>query len=189
MVLPARRLEPDFPLPVWFAGLWFYLKSFLYLCYVYMLGIEPSPYSTATMVEILYFAVTMVPCLLLGLAMWNEREKYYIPAVVFLGIDTPFLLYHVMRLDQGGFLDSGLTKVLEFGSLGLNVVALGCLWATYRRRRAKLSDPHPANPSNEKPMIFCCNHSEPKRVSPEDSNVVRAGIFDNKTCLLATDKS
>jgi hypothetical protein len=134
---PDRRLDPGFPLPVWFAGLWFYLKSFLYLCYVYMLGIEPSPFSTPAMVEIVYFSATMVPALLLGLAMWNEKEKYYLPALVFLGIDTPFLFYHVMRLDQGGFLDSGLTKVLEFGSLALNVIALGWLMGYLSARKSK----------------------------------------------------
>lgn len=134
---PDRRLELDFPLPVWFAGLWFYLKSFLHLCYVYMLGIEPPPYSTPAMVEIVYFSVTMVPCVLLGLALWNEKEKYYFPAVVFLGIDTPFLLYHVMRLAQGGFLDSGLTKVLEFGSLALNVIALGWLMGYLSAKKSK----------------------------------------------------
>jgi hypothetical protein len=134
---PDRRLDTDFPLPVWFAGLWFYLKSFLYLCYVYMLGIEPPPFSTPAMVEIVYFSATMVPALLLGLAMWNEKEKYYFPAIAFLVVDTPFLFYHVMRLDQGGFLDSGLTKVLEFGSLALNVIALGWLMGYLSAKKSK----------------------------------------------------
>jgi hypothetical protein len=125
---PQRRFDPDFPLAFWFAGLWFYLKSFLYLCYIYMLGLEPPPYSTAVDFEIVYFAVTMIPALLLGLALWNEKKRFLIPAIIFLMIDTPVLLYHVIRLGQEGFLDSGLTRVLEFGSLVLNVVALGWLF-------------------------------------------------------------
>ncbi len=134
---PDRRFEPDFPLPVWFAGLWFYLKSFLYLCYVYMLGLEPPPYSIFATVEIVYFGAMIVPCLLLGRAMWNEREKYYFPAAVFLCIDTPFLLYHVIRLAEGGLLDSLITKVFEFGSFGLNVIALGWLLGFLVARKSK----------------------------------------------------
>ena len=72
---PQRRFDPNFPLAFWFAGLWFYLKSFLYLCYIYMLGLEPPPYSTDVVFEIVYFAVTMVPALLLGLALWNEKKR------------------------------------------------------------------------------------------------------------------
>jgi hypothetical protein len=125
---PQRRFDADFPLAFWFAGLWFYLKSFLYLCYIYMLGLEPPPYSTAVDFEIVYFAVTMIPALLLGLALWNEKKGAVIPAMIFLMVDTPVLLYHVIRLGQEGFLDSGLTRVLEFGSLVLNVVALGWLF-------------------------------------------------------------
>jgi hypothetical protein len=140
-LFPERRLTPDFPLPVWFAGLWFYLKSFLYLCYVYMLGIEPPPYSFATTVEIGYFAAAMVPSLLLGLAMWNEREGSYSLAVAFLGVDTPFLMYHIYRLAEGGYLDSGLTKALEFGSLGLNAIALAWLigYMSAKKSRAERS--------------------------------------------------
>ncbi|MGO9568310.1 MAG: hypothetical protein ACLP5H_12285 [Desulfomonilaceae bacterium] len=125
---PQRRFDFDFPLAFWFAGLWFYLKSFLYLCYIYMLGLDPPPYSTAVDFEIVYFAVTMIPALLLGLAMWNEKKWAVMPAIVFLMVDTPVLLYHVIRLGQEGFLDSDLTRVLEFGSLVLNVVALGWLF-------------------------------------------------------------
>jgi hypothetical protein len=125
---PQKRFDPHFPLPVWFAGLWLYLKSFLYLCYLYMLGIDPPPYSTAVIIEMVYFGLMMVPALLLALALWHNREKFYWAAVVFLAIDTPFLIFHVIRLSQGGFLDSGLTKVLEFGSLFLNMIALGWLF-------------------------------------------------------------
>ncbi|HMK37279.1 MAG TPA: hypothetical protein VK463_19555 [Desulfomonilaceae bacterium] len=142
---PAERFAPDFPLAVWFAGLWFYLKSFLYVSYVYMLGLEPPPYTGATLVEIIYFLVTMVPFLLLGMAMWNRKEKFYVPAVVLLGIDTPFLLFHVFRLAQGGFLDSGLTKVLEFGSLGLNVVALAWLIGYLSARKSMAAKSAPKN--------------------------------------------
>jgi len=34
-----RRFELDFPLVFWFAGLWLFLKSFLCLCYLYMMGL------------------------------------------------------------------------------------------------------------------------------------------------------
>ena len=71
---PQRRFDPNFPLAFWFAGLWFDLKSFLYLCYIYMLGLEPPPYSTDVVFEIVYFAVTLVPALWLGLALWNEKK-------------------------------------------------------------------------------------------------------------------
>ena len=40
---PVRRFDADFPLSYWFAGLWLYLKGFLYFCYFYMQGIEPPP--------------------------------------------------------------------------------------------------------------------------------------------------
>lgn len=141
---PQRRFDSDFPLAFWFAGLWFYLKSFLYLCYVYMLGLEPPPYSTIVDFEIVYFAVTMIPALLLGLALWNEKKSVVIPAIVFLMVDTPVLLYHVIRLGQEGFLDSGLTRVLEFGSLLLNVVALGWLFG-HRSIGKTLSMKRPAS--------------------------------------------
>jgi hypothetical protein len=126
-LFPRGRFDPDFPLALWFAGLWFYLKSFLYVCYLYMLGLDPPPYSGPVMVEIVYFAVTIIPTFLLGLTLWNEKKWIVTWAIVFLIIDTPVLLFHVMRLEAAGYLDSGLTKVLEFGSLVFNVVALGWL--------------------------------------------------------------
>jgi hypothetical protein len=124
---PQRRFDLDFPLALWFAGLWFYLKSFLYLCYVYMLGTEPGPYDQWMWIEIGYFAAGVVPSLLLGLALWNEKKNLVWLAVAFLIIDTPMLTFHVLRLAHAGFLDSGLTKFLEFGSLGLNFASLGWL--------------------------------------------------------------
>lgn len=126
-LFPGRRFDSDFPLALWFAGLWFYLKSFLYVCYLYMLGLDPPPYSGPIIVEIVYFAVTIVPAFLLGLMLWNERKRVTTWAIAFLFVDTPMLLFHVLRLEAAGYLDSGLTKVLEFGSLVLNVIALGWL--------------------------------------------------------------
>jgi hypothetical protein len=134
---PQRRFDLDFPLALWFAGLWFYLKSFLYLCYVYMMGTEPRPYDQWTWFEIGYFAAAMIPSLLLGLAMWREKYNLLWLALLFLIIDTPVLTFHVMRLAQGGFLDSGLTKFLEFGSMGLNFVSLGWLFGYASIRRAE----------------------------------------------------
>lgn len=135
---PERRFEEDFPMALWFAGLWFYLKSFLYLCNVYMAGLEPPPYRGFTLVEIAYFAAAIIPAFLLGFAMWREKKKFIIPAVLFLVVDTPFLFMHVMNLYKLGFLDSALTKVLEFGALFINVMALGCLvgYATLMNRRS-----------------------------------------------------
>ncbi len=126
---PKRRFDPDFPLAFWFAGLWFYLKSFLYLCYLYMIGTEPPPYTSSEIVEIVYFGVALLPCLYMGAALWNEKKWVVIPAIFFLVVDTPFLLFHVLRLAEAGFLESGLTRALEFGSLVLNVTALGWLIA------------------------------------------------------------
>lgn len=126
-MFPRRRFDPDFPLAFWFAGLWFYLKAFLYLCYLYMLGLEPTPYTTHAQIEIAYFAVALIPALLLGYALWNERARFVIPAILFLVIDTPMLIFHVYQTAQAGYLDSTLAQVLEFGSLLLNVVALGWL--------------------------------------------------------------
>jgi len=123
---PLRRFNTDFPLVLWFAGLWFYLKSFLYLCYVYMFGLEPQPLPADSMFEVVYFALMIIPCLLLGMAMWNERRRYIVPAVAFLALDTPVLLYHIWRLNEAGYLDAGLTSVLELGSLTLNIISL--LW-------------------------------------------------------------
>ena len=126
-LFPKRRFDLDFPLALWFAGLWFYLKSFLYVCYLYMLGLDPPPYSSFIIVEIVYFAVAILPAFLLGLMLWNERKWIVNWAIAFLIIDTPMLIYHVWRLNAAGYLDSGLTNVLEFGSLVLNVIALGWL--------------------------------------------------------------
>lgn len=124
---PLRRFDTDFPLALWFSGLWFYLKSFLYVCYVYMLGTEPAPYELWTWIEIGYFAGAFIPALLLGYAMWNEKKNLVWAAILFLLIDTPLLVFHVMKLGETGFLESGLTKFLELGSLALNFVALGWL--------------------------------------------------------------
>ncbi len=136
---PDRRLEPDFPLALWLAGLWFYLKSFLYFCYVYMAGMEPPPYSPGVIAETVYFGAAIVPCILLGLAMWNEKKKFVLPAILFLGLDTPVLGLHVLRLAQAGFLDSGLTKAMELGSLMLDVVAFGWLVGYYTASRTSSS--------------------------------------------------
>lgn len=124
---PRRRFELDFPLVFWFAGLWLYLKSFLYLCYVYMMGIEPPPFPTSVIMEIIYFGAAMIPSLMLGAGLWHERKWVVVPAILFFGLDTPVLLIHVLRLASAGFLDSGLTKMLELGSLVLNVVSIGWL--------------------------------------------------------------
>ena len=132
---PRRRFDEDFPLAFWFAGLWFYLKSFLYLCYLYMIGTEPPPYSTSEIVEVAYFGVALLPSLLLGASLWNEKKWVVVPAIFFLVLDTPFLLFHVLRLAEAGFLESGLTRALEFGSLILNVVALA--WLIGYRAAAK----------------------------------------------------
>jgi hypothetical protein len=121
---PKSRFDADFPLVLWFVGLWLYLKSFLYLCYVYMFGLEPLPLPTASMVEAVYFLITIVPCLLLGRALWNDKRDFVVPAIVFMAIDTPFQMYHVLRLADAGYLDSGLTTVLEIGSLTLNIISL-----------------------------------------------------------------
>ncbi len=134
-LFPTSRFDYTFPLPIWFAGLWFYLKSFLYFCYVYNLGIEPTPYTPGAIFEILYFAGAMAPAFAFGLLLWNNRSQFLLPAVVFLGIDTPVLLFHVLRLGQAGYLDSGLTNVVEFGSLGLNVMAFGWLLSYWMTRR------------------------------------------------------
>jgi hypothetical protein len=136
---PQRRLDPHFPLALWFAGLWFYLKSFLYFCYVYMAGMDPPPYPPAVIAETIYFGVMIIPALLLGLAMWNEKKKLVIAAIAFLAVDSPVLIFHVLRMAYGGFLDSGLTKALEIGSLGLNAIALGSLAGYYAAERARSS--------------------------------------------------
>jgi uncharacterized membrane protein (DUF2068 family) len=89
-----------------------------------MIGVEPMPFPPSAQVEIIYFGCTFIPSFLLGLAMWNEKRWVTKLAVVFLAIDTPFLLFHVFRLAWIGALEAGLTSMLEYGSLGLNLVTL-----------------------------------------------------------------
>ncbi len=127
---PEKRFDPDFPLVLWFVGLWFYLKSFLYICYVYMLGLEASWYSTGTLVETCYFAAALIPVFLMGRALWNEKPWAQGLALMFLIVDTPLLFLHVMRLSSDGYLESGLTSVLEYGGLGLNLISLAWLVAS-----------------------------------------------------------
>jgi|UniRef100_A0A7C4AQK2 hypothetical protein len=138
-LFPPRRFESDFPLAVWFAGLWLYLKSFLYVCFLYMIGLDPPPYPAEVQVEIAYFAIALIPTFVLAWSLWNEKKWGLTPAIVFLVIDTPFLLMHVLRLGQEGFLDSGLTRMLEFGGLVLNVVCLA--WLLGSRSAAKQARP------------------------------------------------
>jgi hypothetical protein len=126
-LFPVNRFDPDFPRALWFAGLWLYLKSFLCLCYLYMIGVEPTPYTTEIKVEIVYFAVAFIPALLLGLALWNRKRSAVKFAFVFFIIDTPLMLFHVLRLSQAGLLEAGLTGWLEYSAVILNVVALGWL--------------------------------------------------------------
>ncbi len=120
---PDRRFDPDFPLAFWFAGLWLYLKSFLYLCYLYKLGLDPPPYPPGAFLEIVYFAVAVIPAFLLGLGLWNEKRWVVLLAVAFFFVDTPFLIKHLFRLASSGYLEPGLTRVLEYGNLLLNIVA------------------------------------------------------------------
>lgn len=138
LLFPERRFDADFPLAFWFAGLWFYLKSFLYVCYVYIQGLEPQPYPFNVILETAYFGIAIIPAFLLGLGMWNEKKWVVLPAIAFLVLDTPMLLLHIMRLGDAGFLDSGLTKALEFGSLGFNLLALGWLIASRTPRVSTL---------------------------------------------------
>ncbi len=124
---PDRRLDPEFPLPLWFGGLWLYLKSFLYICYLYMIGTD-EPSSTFTVkVEIVYFTLAFIPAFILGVRLWNERKGAAGLAIAFLLVDTPIMLMHVLRLSAEGFLNPGLTKLLEFGSLGLNILCIAWL--------------------------------------------------------------
>jgi hypothetical protein len=146
--LPERRFDADFPLAFWFAGLWMYLKSFLYLCNVYSMGLEPPPYPTLVIAEAIYFGVTIIPAFLIGLALWNDKKWVVAWAIAFLLIDTPVLLFHVMRMDAAGFLDSGLTKILEFGALGLNVVSVA--WLLGYRTVDKSSRPKARNANGPK---------------------------------------
>jgi hypothetical protein len=122
---PRRRFDVDFPMVVWFVGLWFYLKSFLYLCYFYGLGLEPSPFSPDLIAETIYFGATFIPVFLMAHSLWNEKGWARTAAFFFLIIDTPMLYAHVRRLGMEGYLESGLTVVLEYGSLGLNLLSIG----------------------------------------------------------------
>ncbi len=131
---PERRFDLDFPLVYWFAGLWFYLKGFLYICFIYMLGSDPGPYEPAIIFETFYFSIALIPAVILGYAFWNEKEWALTPAIVYLLLDSPILLFRVLRLAEAGFLDSGLTQVFELGGLILDLVTLGWLFA-YRSSR------------------------------------------------------
>lgn len=132
---PQRRFDVHFPLVLWLAGLWFYLKTFLYICYVYMFGLEPQPLPVDSMIEVVYFALMIIPSLLLGMAMWNDRRRYIVPAIGFLALDTPVLIFHILRLSEAGYLDAGLTSVLELGSLTLNVISFAWLMGSYVKLR------------------------------------------------------
>ena len=110
-----------------------------------MFGLEPLPLPTASIVEVVYFVIMIVPCLLLGRAMWNDRRDFVIPAIVFMAIDTPFLIYHIQRLDSAGYLDSGLTTVLELGSLTLNIISIVWLLSSFSAlRRPPSQKPTPS---------------------------------------------
>jgi hypothetical protein len=135
--LPGRRrFERDFPLVFWFAGLWLFLKSFLCLCYLYMIGLEPPPYSVSSWVEIVYFAVMFGPALWLAIALWNEKSNALGLAIAFFVVDTPLLFFHVLNVSKMGGLESGLTMALEYGSLGLNFVSLGWLLSHFAQQRS-----------------------------------------------------
>ncbi len=136
-MVPAEEARRGFPAGLLVRGTMVYLKGFLYLCYLYMLGLEPPPYSDSVKFEIIYFAVAMIPSVLLGLAMWNEKRRYTWVAILFLVIDTPILFSHVMRLWEEGYLDAGLTGVLEIGSLVLNVIAFAWLMSSYSKVTAE----------------------------------------------------
>ena len=125
---PERRFAPDFPLVLWFVGLWFLLKSFVCLCQFYSIGLEPpSSYDTWVRTELWYFGAACIASLLLGLALWNEKKLATKLALFFLIVDTPMLFFHIMYLYSIQYLDSAIQMVLEFGSLGLNVICLGWL--------------------------------------------------------------
>lgn len=136
-LFPERRFDQDFPLVFWLAGLWFYLKSFLYFCYLYMLGLDPTPYSAAATFEIFYFAIALVPAFVLGVAFWNEKAFAVVFGIIYLVIDTPILGFHVLRMADEGYLDSGLTQSFEIGSLALNVIVLGWLIGTRSALKAR----------------------------------------------------
>ena len=128
-LFPERRFETDFPLVYWFAGLWFYLKGFLYVCFLFMIGSDPGPYEPAVLFEIGYFSIAFIPALILGFGFWNEKKWALAPALVFLLADTPILLFRILRLADAGFMDSGLTQIFEIGGLFLNLATLGWLFA------------------------------------------------------------
>ncbi|MEW6348835.1 MAG: hypothetical protein AB1646_07205 [Thermodesulfobacteriota bacterium] len=144
---PERRLDPDFPLALWFGGLWLYLKSFLYICYLYMIGTD-EPSSTITVkVEITYFALAFIPAFFLAVRLWNERSGAAGMAMTFLLIDTPILVMHVLRLSAEGFLNPGLTKLLEFGGLGLNILCMAWLGQYLTAAKTSRTGPHKPRPS------------------------------------------
>lgn len=128
-LFPERRFELDFPLVYWFAGLWFYLKGFLYICFLFMIGSDPGPYEPAVLFEIVYFSIAFIPAFVLGFGFWNEKTWALAPALVFLLADTPILLFRILRLADAGFMDSGLTQIFEIGGLLLNLATLGWLFA------------------------------------------------------------
>ncbi len=128
-IFPERRFDLDFPLVYWFAGLWLYLKGFLYICFLFMLGSDPGPYEPAVTFEIAYFSLAFIPALILGFGFWNEKKWAVVPSIMFLLIDTPIILFRILRLADAGFLDSGLTQIFELGGLFLNLATLGWLFA------------------------------------------------------------
>jgi hypothetical protein len=99
-----------------------------------MLGSDPGPYEPAIIFETFYFSIALIPAVILGYAFWNEKEWALTPAIVYLLLDSPILLFRVLRLAEAGFLDSGLTQVFELGGLILDLVTLGWLFA-YRSSR------------------------------------------------------
>ena len=102
-----------------------------------MLGLDPTPYSAAATFEIFYFAIAMIPAFVLGVAFWNEKAIALAAGIVYLIIDTPILSFHVLRMADEGYLDSGLTQFLEIGSLAMNVIILG--WLIGSRSTVKTS--------------------------------------------------
>ncbi|MGD9818585.1 MAG: hypothetical protein AB7V04_07770 [Desulfomonilaceae bacterium] len=136
-LFPDRRFDLDFPLVYWFAGLWFYLKGFLYICFLYMIGSDPGPYEPAVMFETFYFTIMVIPALVLGYGFWNEKAWAPTPGLIYLFIDTPVILFRVLRLAEAGFLDSGLTQVFELGGFFLNLFAL--IWLFIFRSAKQLS--------------------------------------------------
>ena len=101
-----------------------------------MLGLDPTPYSPVAKFEIIYFAVALLPAFILGIAFWNEKAFASTIGVIYLIIDTPILGFHVLRMADEGYLDSGLTQFLEIGSLAMNVIVLG--WLIGSRSASKI---------------------------------------------------